>query len=71
MKHKRFFKLLKALQTRVLDAVGLTELMVALIDIMYQHPGPLPSDTSQTGGVSTIIYTHTDIIHVIDFGPPP
>ncbi|XP_075893672.1 protein broad-minded isoform X1 [Nelusetta ayraudi] len=34
------------------DPVTLTELMVVLINIMYQHPGPLPGDTSQTDPLS-------------------
>lgn len=71
-----FLAFLKVSQSHLLDPVTLTELMVVLINIMYQHPGPLPGDTSQTGGDSTLTHTHPHLhtltrTHVIDFGPPP
>lgn len=70
-----FFWLLKVLWSHVSEPVSLTELVVVLINIMYQHPGPLPSDTLQTGGVGTLTHAHTHtpphVNHVIDFGTPP
>lgn len=55
----------------VLEPISLTELVVILINIMYQHPGPLPSDTLQTGGFRALTHALTHVNHVVDFGPPP
>lgn len=66
-----FFSRLKVLWSRVLEPVSLTELVVVLINIMYQQPGPLPTDTLQTGGVGTLAHSLLHINQVIDFGLPP